>query len=78
MKIMITSRNGNAFRITGPLCGESINGRRIPSQTASNTESVYVLYHVLLFPMSFLYKNLFIVCNRPEIKFIILDPLYLI
>ena len=31
-KLMMTSSNGNFFRVTGPLCGEFIGHRWIPSQ----------------------------------------------
>ena len=33
---MMTSSNGNGFRFTGPLWGESAGQLRIPSQRASN------------------------------------------
>ena len=35
---MMTSSNGNMFRVTGPLCGEFISHRWIPSIKASDAE----------------------------------------
>ena len=35
---MITSSNGNIFRVTGPLCGEFTGHRRIPLTKASGAE----------------------------------------
>ena len=35
---MMTSSNGNIFRVTGPLCGEFIGHRWIPLTKASDTE----------------------------------------
>ena len=35
---MMTSSNGNFFRVTGPLCGESTGSRWIPSTRASDAE----------------------------------------
>ena len=35
---MMTSWHGHAFRVTGPLWGESTDDRWIPSQRASNAE----------------------------------------
>ena len=37
-KIMMTSSNGNIFRVTGHLCGEFTGPRWIPSTKASDTE----------------------------------------
>ena len=36
--IMMTSSNGNIFRVTGPLCGEFIGQRWIPRTKASDAE----------------------------------------
>ena len=36
--IMMTSSNGNIFRVTGPLCGELTSDRRIPRTKASDAE----------------------------------------
>ena len=36
--IMMTSSNGNIFRVTGPLCGEFTGNRRIPCTRASDAE----------------------------------------
>ena len=38
LKVMMMSSNGNIFRITGPLCGESTGHRWIPLTKASNAE----------------------------------------
>ena len=38
-EFMMTSSNGNIFRITGPLWGESIGHWRIPITKASDAES---------------------------------------
>ena len=35
---MMTSSNGNIFRVTGPLCGEFTGPRRIPLTKASDAE----------------------------------------
>ena len=35
---MMTSSNGNIFRVTGPLCGELIGHRWIPRTKASDAE----------------------------------------
>ena len=35
---MMTSSNGNIFRVTDHLCGEFTGHRRIPRTTASDTE----------------------------------------
>ena len=37
-KCMMTSSNGNIFRVTGPLCGEFTSHRRIPLTKASESE----------------------------------------
>ena len=37
-KPMMTSSNGNIFRVTGPLCGESISHRWIPLTKTSDAE----------------------------------------
>ena len=36
--VMVTSSNGNIFRVTGPLCGEFTGGRWIPRAKASDAE----------------------------------------
>ena len=36
--IMMTSSNGNIFRVTGPLCGELTGDRWIPLTKASDAE----------------------------------------
>ena len=41
---MMTSSNGNLFRITGPLSGESTGHRWIPLTKASNAELWYFLW----------------------------------
>ena len=38
MSIIMTSSNGNIFRVTGPLCGEFTGHRRIPLTKASDAE----------------------------------------
>ena len=38
MEDMMTSSNGNIFRVTGPLCGEFTGHRWIPLTKASDTE----------------------------------------
>ena len=41
---MMTSSNGNIFRVTGPLCGEFTGHRWIPSTKASDVELWYFLW----------------------------------
>ena len=41
--IMMTSSNGNIFRVTGPLCGEFTGHRWIPLTKASDVELWYFL-----------------------------------
>ena len=41
---MMTSTNGNIFRVTGPLCGEFTGHRWIPRTTASDAELWYFLW----------------------------------
>ena len=36
--VLMTSSNGNIFRVTGPLCGELTGPRRIPITKASDAE----------------------------------------
>ena len=43
---MITSSNGNIFRVTGPLCGEFIGHRWIPLTKAIGAELRYFLWFV--------------------------------
>ena len=43
---MMTSSNGNVFRITGPLCGELIGHRWIPGTKANDAEVWYFLRSV--------------------------------
>ena len=43
---MMTSSNGNIFRVTGPLCGEFIGHRWIPHTKASDAELWYFLWSV--------------------------------
>ena len=40
---MVTSSNGNIFRVTGPLCGEFVGHRWIPLTKASDAELWYFL-----------------------------------
>ena len=40
--IMMTSSNGNIFRVTGRLCGEFTGHRRIPLTKASDAELWYI------------------------------------
>ena len=41
---MMTSSNGNIFRVTGPLCGEFTGDRWIPRKKASNAELWFFLW----------------------------------
>ena len=41
---MMTSSNGNIFRVTGPLCGEFTRHRRFPLTKASDAELWYCLW----------------------------------
>ena len=43
MNIMMTSSNGNIFRVTGHLCGE-VTGYRLPHTKASDAELWYFLW----------------------------------
>ena len=43
---MMTSSNGNIFRVTGTLCGEFTGDRRIPHMKASDAELWYFLSSV--------------------------------
>ena len=43
---MMTSSNGNIFRVTGHLCGEFIAHRRIPRPKASDAELLCFLWHL--------------------------------
>ena len=45
--IMMTSSNGNIFRVTGPLCGEVTGHRWIPCTKASNAELWCFLWSAL-------------------------------
>ena len=45
-KIMMTSSNGNIFRVTGPLWGEFTGDRWIPLTNASDAELWYFLWYV--------------------------------
>ena len=42
--VMMTSSNGNIFRVTGPLCGEFTGHRWIPLTKASDAEIWYFLW----------------------------------
>ena len=42
--VMMTSSNGNIFRVTGPLCGEFPGHRWIPRTKASDTEFWFFLW----------------------------------
>ena len=42
---MMTSSNGNIFRVTGPLCGEFTGHRWIPLRKAGDAELWYFLWH---------------------------------
>ena len=44
--LMMTSSNGNIFRVTGPLCGEFTGHRWIPLTKASDAELCYFLWSV--------------------------------
>ena len=44
IKFMMTSSNGNIFRVTGPLCGEFTGLRWIPHTKASDAEIWYFLW----------------------------------
>ena len=41
---MMTSSNGNIFRVTGPLCGEFTGHRWIPRAMATDAELWYFLW----------------------------------
>ena len=43
---MMTSSNGNIFRVTGPLCGEFTGHRWIPHPNASDAELWCFLWYV--------------------------------
>ena len=45
--VLMTSLNGNVFRVTGPLWGESIGHRWIPLTNASDADFLYFLRSVL-------------------------------
>ena len=45
--IMMTSSNGNIFRVTSPLCGEFTGHRWIPCTKASNAELWFFLWSAL-------------------------------
>ena len=42
---MMTSSNGNIFRVTGPLCGELTGHRWITSTKANDAELIYAWTH---------------------------------
>ena len=42
--VMMTSSNGNIFRVTGPLCGEFTGQRWIPLTKASDAELLCFLW----------------------------------
>ena len=46
-EIMMTSSNGNIFRVTGPLCGEFTGHRWIPNTMASDAELWCFLWSAL-------------------------------
>ena len=50
--VMMTSSNGNIFRVTGPLCGESTGHRWIPLTKASDAELLCFFYLRLIKQLS--------------------------
>ena len=48
MRCMMTSSNGNIFRVTGHLCGEFTGPRWIPRTKASDTQSFDVFFDLRL------------------------------